>query len=57
MATNEGILVTGETTTEAYKDLFEARSRACAADYWAGPGIKRPVPVSYVESKLIPEVS
>ena len=33
----------GETTTEAYDEELEAGAGACAADYWAGPGVSRPV--------------
>ena len=32
----------GESSTEAYEEMMEARSGACAADYWAGPGVNRP---------------
>ena len=42
MATNENLPSRGETSTEAYEDKMEAMSGACAADYWAGPGVNRP---------------
>ena len=42
MATNEETHAKGDTSTEAYEEHMEARSGACAADYWAGPGINRP---------------
>ena len=42
MATNEKKQVKGESSTEAYEKHMEARSGACAADYWAGPGVNVP---------------
>ena len=42
MATNEEVAVKGNTSTEAYEETMEARSGACAPDYWAGPGVNRP---------------
>ena len=42
MASKEEAHEKGETSTEAYEDKMEAMSGACAADYWAGPGVNRP---------------
>ena len=42
MANNEEAPGKGETSTEAYEEKMEAMSGACAADYWAGPGINKP---------------